>query len=214
MVQKIKSHNIYISKQYYIKRTKIMKKIAYNDLKMVETNLNFYDFDGFFSEERKILYIEFCDKINLVRYEENGLLKKAGLFEEEVNILLTIVEKLFGIINEDLCIIRKNNWRWILHKNISLELYSELDNNSIYNRFKGGILVKKNDYLIKMFNESAFKNNSFIQFIFVKSEIIISPTDHMDILIHARNIENIEDKINKIIMEFGDNKLFMKIKNQ
>jgi hypothetical protein len=192
----------------------MMKKIECNDLKKIETNLNFYDFDKFSSEEEKSLYIEFFDKSNLVRYDGNKLFKEKDTFEEEINTLLTIVEKIFGIISEDSCIIRKYAWRWIIHKNISLELYSELDNSFISNRFKGGILIKKNDDLVKMFNKSAFKNNSFIQFIFVKSEIIISPTDHMDILIQARNIKNIEEKIKKITKEFGDSKLFIKIKNQ
>lgn len=55
-----------------------------------------------------------------------------------------------------------------------------------------------------MFVESVLKYNSFIEIVFQNTQLIISPTDHMDIFIHSNNIVAFKNIVSSNVKEFCD----------
>jgi len=173
----------------------IMKKVSKNDLIAIEKELEYYDFEELSPEHQKQWLIRFKKSVNEVTYSDLQYGGDEVEYNKKEEILLKLLYELFMMFKGKYCIIKKYEERWVIDNKLSEKLYNVLKNQQITTRFAGGILVEKDSEVIKLFAESVFKYNSFIQYIFSDEKIVVSPSDHLDIFIASNNIKALECKI-------------------
>ena len=190
-----------------------MNTINRNTLEKLIREMSFYNFNDLNSNNNRKIVVKFQNKINSITYSDLQFNEGVEIFEYKKNIIIEFIKKVSRVINEENCILRKYNERWVVNQEESKELVSIIKSNGINNNFNGGLLVHKNDQLVKLFIESVLKYNSFIQIIFSKSQIIISPSDHMDIFLESKDINALKRVVADNINSFGNNVLMFETKN-
>jgi len=186
-----------------------MNIINAKELENIEGQLDFYNFDELSSLKKKQLMVKFNDEVRPVIYSDLQFDGNRKEYEDKEKILLLFLTNLFKKIDEISCIIKKYNEKWVVNNEISPELTNVLTEQLISNRFRGGICTVKDDLIIDLFIRSVFKYNSFVQFIFKENQIIISPSDHLDIFIDSGDIDNLESKILEVFSVCGQDNLVL-----
>lgn len=178
--------------------------IKYNDQEIVHflSDLNFYDFQHLCSMNGFNVKIEFSTHYECLTYNDLDYGSNIELFEQKQELILTLINFIFDLARDKDCLIKKYNECWILNKKKSKVLNKLLRKNNVKNKGTAGILICKTNYEIKLFVRSILKYNSFVQFIFLKEEIVISVTDHMDIFISFAN-ENFMQKLLRQLQQFN-----------
>ena len=194
-------------------RHKTLNTINRNTLEKLIREMSFYNFNDLNSNNNRKIVVKFQNKINSITYSDLQFNEGVEIFEYKKNIIIEFIKKVLRVINEENCILRKYNERWVVNQEESKELVSIIKSNGINNNFNGGLLVHKNDQLVKLFIESVLRYNSFIQIIFSKSQIIISPSDHMDIFFEGSDINELKRVIDENIKSFGNDVLILKTDN-
>lgn len=184
-----------------------MNQISAKQMDKIKKDMLFYNFNELNSNDNSKMVVKFHDNIDSVIYSDLQFYEGKEMFEYKKNILIEFIKKSLNKIAEDSCIIVKYNEKWVVNKEKSKELSEVLSNYSVRNNFNGGILIDKKSKIVELFIESVLKYNSFIEIVFGNSQLIISPTDHMDIFFQARNIAEFKNIIIDIINEFGENVL-------
>lgn len=99
--------------------------------------------------------------------------------------------------------IRNYGTDWIVDKELSLELYEQFNEQGILNNSKQLLSIKKDDRLISLLLDSIFQYNSFVQFIFKESGVIVSPSDHLDLFISGSKLLEVKDVLNNCLNNFS-----------
>lgn len=143
-------------------------------------DLKFYDFHRLTSH--------CCDDF-IVRYRKDDILRfgdaEAGRGSMnayscfEGNLLL-FLKRAFQKIPDGLCCIVKYEEKWVINPDLNSELAKALDSKRITDHCDG-IQCSKDHPVVSSFAKSCFRYNSFVQFVFPRTHLIITPTDHMDI---------------------------------
>jgi len=180
-----------------------MEKVSAKELKNIENYLRFYDFEELSSKQSRQLIIKFNNKVSPVTYSDLQFNGDKEEYENKEKILIEFLKKLFKQFGETHCVIRKYDEKWVVNKEILPKLTTALTRYSVSNTFNGGILLEKDEILVDSFISSVLRYNSFVQFIFKTDEIVVSPTDHLDIFIASKNIDGLERKILDNITVWG-----------
>lgn len=160
-----------------------MKTHSCTEVKHLKSEFPFYDFDNLAILGGTMYLIKAPDKYDGVRYGDMELGNcSASFYLELERILLDFLDGLFNAIQEEECIIIKYESQWVVRESETPELSLFLHTNGI-NDSVGGITADKHDTIVRAFTISSFRYNSFIQFLFPRSKIIITPTDHMDLFL-------------------------------
>lgn len=85
-------------------------------------------------------------------------------------------------IPDDQCYIVRYDDCWTANDSVMPDLHIALEHNNISNINKA-IVGKKCSKLVSIFVKSCLRYNSFIQIVFPRSQVIISPSDHLDVFI-------------------------------
>lgn len=159
--------------------------IKYNDKEVANicSKLNFYDFQQFCSIDGDNVKIEFSNHFEYLTYSDLNYGSNREIFERKQKLICELMNSIFRLVQDNNCFIIKYNERWIVNKRKSIRLYKILRKNNIKNKRSAAVSVEKYDYEIELFIRSVLKYNSFVQFIFLKDNMIISVTDHIDIFI-------------------------------
>lgn len=180
-----------------------MNKINRNQLEKIINEISFYNFEELSTNDNSKIVVKFQNNIDSTTYSDLQFYDGREIFDYKKNILIEFINKILASIDEKELIMRKYNEKWIINPEESKEVSDVLSSNAIKNNFNGGLLVHKNNKMVELFIESVLKYNSFIQLIFQKSKIIISPTDHMDIFFESDNINElkrvIDDNLNTFV---------------
>jgi len=170
--------------------------LSLNELKKIEKNLSFYDFKNL--DAKNQLLIKLSDEIDITRYDD---VQFGGSIENFIylsNVLKLIIMDLIQYLFQEPVILSKYQNNWIIDRNKNIELYKFLKLEKIRNNYSGALCINDN-IILKEFIDANFKFNSFVQFIFPNSKIIITPTDHLDIFIASSNIDETYNIICRII---------------
>ena len=184
-----------------------MKKVNANELISIEESLSSYDFEALSPKQQKSLLVRFKSEVSPVTYSDLQFGGSEEDYKNKEKILLKFIKELYDVLGENYCIVRKYNEKWVVNKDLSPELVTIMTEYSVTNKFNGGILVEKEEALVDLFIQSVLKYNSFVQFIFQADEIIISPTDHLDVFVNSKNLELLEDKVSEITSLWGKDML-------
>lgn len=106
------------------------------------------------------------------RYRKKRLLNKLSAF------IACIIDS----IPDDQCYIVRYDDCWTANDSVMPDLHIALEHNNISNINKA-IVGKKCSKLVSIFVKSCLRYNSFIQIVFPRSQVIISPSDHLDVFI-------------------------------
>lgn len=157
--------------------------------------MSFYDFNSFMCLNGEELIINLKNSLGNTRYcdvmyyKYNFAIRKEYAKREKV--LLMALLSIFKYYDERVSIINYED-EWIKNKKISFSLNKILLENSIG---KTDALQTNDLGLIEKICRSILKGNTSAFLVLEKSEIIIFPTDHMDVFIASRY------KIDKAIRE-------------
>lgn len=172
-----------------------MIKVNKRNLTIIEKELEFYDFKELSPKKQKQWLVRFKDSVDEITYSDLQFGGDENKYKEKEKILLELLHELFMSFEDEYCIIKNSEERWVMDTLLSDELKCILENNQILKGFTSAIFVKKNHRIVKLFAESVFRYNSFVQFIFRDERIVISPSDHLDIFIASDNLKVLEKKI-------------------
>lgn len=168
-------------------------------LEIMKFQFNFYDFKELKSKDDSDIIINFKDHIESTTYSDLQFYPtKSSIFKYKYKKYINLMNYIFYEIEDEYCIINKYNEKWVVDKELT-SLYSVLKTNQIHNSYSGGLKVYKKDKINEIFFESVLKYNSFIEFIFVDSRVIITPTDHMDVFFNTNNDRKMEVNLKKIV---------------
>lgn len=166
------------------------------DLSEIKNNKNpiILTFDGSYCELRSIDY-------------------KYGHDRDEIEIKELLLIRLFKSIicdfeEKEILIFNYGN-KWINDTKKAKQLNRLLKEKRINNNIRA-IEVEKEAFIVELLIKSCLKFNSFVDFVFEKSELIITLTDHMDMIIVYNNydiIEKVTEEVEKINKE-KENKIF------
>lgn len=186
---------------------------VYSCQEQLKKQLSFYDFDNcsvrFGSELCLALNnnfggIRYCD-VQLYHYKKDIINK----YYKCEKILLNILSGLFNYLNNAMYIINYSD-KWIKNKRISPQMNKLLIKNSINDKNKIFYINSSLDAL--SVSKSIFRYNTFAAFASIQKEIIITPTDHLDVFISSK--ENLQESCPDIFRYIVDkcNKYDMRVK--
>jgi len=159
--------------------------IFYNksELAVLETAMPFYDFEALSPSSGTSLVVKAPENQGVTRYgdveQKNGTFSQ---YRRRERSLLRFLHQLFTYIPEDDCLVRKYEEAWVVRETEAPELAAFLRKEGV-DRGVWAILAGKSDDLISRFVISALRYNSFIQLLFPATQLIITPTDHMDLFL-------------------------------
>jgi hypothetical protein len=188
-----------------------VNKVKNNQLENIKKEILFYNFDDLNSNDNSKIVVKFNEVIETVTYSDLQFNDERDIFEYQKNILIEFIKKILDKIDEESCIIIKYNEQWLINREETKELSDILFEYSIDNNFNGGIQADKNSKIVELFIESVFKYNSFIQIILKNSQVVISPSDHMDIFFQTNNILEFKNMIVDNIKLLGNNLLIFEV---
>ncbi len=182
-----------------------IEKINKSELEMTKLQFKYYDFKELESIGYSGLIIRFNkDRETTIYSDLHHYPEQEHIFNQKYGDYLRLIKHIFLTVEDKKCIVYRYNEKWVVNRELS-SLYSILKNSQIRNNYAGGLKIDKNGRISEMFLESIIKYNSFLEFLFVDSKMIVTPTDHMDVFLHTNNDETIENKLRKMIEScFGD----------
>ncbi len=166
------------------------------ETRRLKNSIPFYDFEHLAIRGGATYVIKAPGEYAHIRYGDIALGNcTAADYREPEELLLSFFAVLLDTIDERECTIVRYEPQWVVRASHSPELSSALERNGI-NNDTYGITVDRHDPMVKEFATSAFRYNSFIQFLFPGRGIIITPTDHMDLFIDlpasSSSVERVE----------------------
>lgn len=160
----------------------------------IATKLNFYNFDELECRDGYTYRIEH-NRTKTVTYSDLQLGEDKNLFVFQKTNLSCLLHELLHSIPDQRCIVKRYENKGVIDENLSKELTQTLKQFKCKHAI--GIVINKTNPIIDLFFDSVFMYNSFVQFIFSESQIIISHSDHMDIFISSKK-DRLQD-IQKIL---------------
>lgn len=143
-------------------------------------SLDFYDFHTFECRNGYDLRVFCCEKY----FPRFGDVKEGrsspDAYTDIEKQLLLFFNRAVRAVPAELIYIFKYEKRWVINPDLDSELKSVLDRMKITSNCNG-IQCSKTHPIVTSFAKSCFRYNSFVQFVFPKAHLIITPTDHMDI---------------------------------
>lgn|SRR5574337_575037 len=185
-----------------IKHHRSIKKEEKN-LKALGNELAFYDFKTLSPNNDYQFIVQFTDNIEVTTYSDIEYSGNEFDFTYQMETLKCFINQLFKYLPEDYCLIRNYGTDWIVDKELSLELYEHFNEQGILNNSKQLLSIKKDDRLISLLLDSIFQYNSFVQFIFKESGVIVSPSDHLDLFISGNKLSEVRDILNNCLNNFS-----------
>lgn len=184
-----------------------MEKVNIKQLRTIENKMTFYDFNDLSTRKESQLLVRFKKEVNATTYSDIQFNGNEKHFYSQKQELKTFILKLFNSFTDEDCVIRKYEVDWIIDKTLSSELFECFIMLGIQNSSNEAICVKKNDEIINLLLESVFRYNSFIQFLFEKAEVVVSPSDHLDVFIASNNPARMKSKITKCLKSLDEENL-------
>lgn len=182
-----------------------MIKLSIKELNEIKKDFTFYDFINHNSTNGQIL-IKFNDNVDVTRFDDIQLGGLSENFIKQANILKGIVLDLIDYLSTGTIVITKYQYKWIMNKSKSPALAEIFHTKGLRANFSGAISVNEKK-ILEDFTYSNFKYNSFTHFLIPNANVMITPTDHLDLFIAASNIENTLNIVRKIIDENGNDKV-------
>ena len=180
-----------------------MKKINNTQIQELQEQLIFYDINNLCTKSNKELIVKFSKEVDEVTYSDLALSGNIDNYNLKRYLVTNIINSIAKVFSDEMCIIIKYNKNWVVNKKKSKKLYRFLNKNNIKDRFTKAIVIDKNAEIVDMLIESVLKYNSFIQFVFKKSQVSIIPTDHMDIFVKYEN-DSIIEKIKHEVIQYNN----------
>lgn len=186
-------------------RTKIndsIESIENFECKKILSNLRFYDFQAMNS----IIGIDL-----VVRYKCPDLLRFGDItigncslesYEKVEEQLMTFFVKLVRAIPDEICYVTKYDEKWVVDNKLCAPLANLLASKRITNAYNA-IRAGKNSNIIELFARSCFRYNSFVQFVFPETQLIISPTDHLDIFCSSPSGKKLRELLTEVLSTCG-----------
>lgn len=186
-----------------------MKKLDSHKLLEIMRSMKFYNFDEMCTSNAEEIVVKFADKEDVVTYSDLNFDGSLNIFEQQKRIIIQFVKLFLLSSNEETCVLKKYSSRWVKDPKLTKGLYDSLHHASIRSNYSGGIVVGTNSKELEWFIESVLKYNSFIQIILIEAQIIITPTDHMDVFFESIDLASIEKAIlNCNCTSTGDKNVF------
>lgn len=169
-----------------VPKTKTSKKafspVGEEEYRNLISKLTFYDFDA----------LDVVDGVNLVvSFKQSDIPRFCDVVEgyctlsaysKYENKLSAFIACIIDSIPDDQCYIVRYDDCWTANDSVMPDLHIALEHNNISNINKA-IVGKKCSKLVSIFVKSCLRYNSFIQIVFPRSQVIISPSDHLDVFI-------------------------------
>ncbi|MGX7243631.1 hypothetical protein ACWOC1_02140 [Enterococcus quebecensis] len=174
-----------------------MKKITEEKFSYLKKKFAFYDFAELSCNSGKEYIVEFINHRDITTFSDLQYGGSESQFNQSEKILVTFLLDFLKKLNEKSVFILNYENEWVVNRGLSNNLYKVLKKEQICHS-DIGIETDIENKLVKYFIDSVFKYNSFVSFIFEENEIIITPTDHMDIFI-CSNGESSFAQINALI---------------
>lgn len=184
-----------------------MKKVSLKQLKIIEDKLNFYSFENLSTKNGLQLLIQFTEGTDVIIYSDLQFDGNEQLFLSQRKELQEFILQLFDVFIDDYCLIRKYETDWIVDEALSKELEDFFLKRGIQNNSDESFYVKKDNKIIPLLLDAAFRYNSFVQFIFEKEEVVVSPSDHLVVFIGSSDLNKIQSKIAKCFDNVGGGSL-------
>lgn len=169
------------------------------EAKYLKGRFPFYDFDDLAIIGGTTYVIKAPDEYDYIRYGdiELGNCSVADYHKLE-GILLDFFSILLDVIEERECTIIRYEPKWVIRASESPELSLMLNQNGI-NDDVYGITVDKDDAMVKEFVTSSFRYNSFVQVLFPRRKVIITPTDHMDLFLDIPASNSVINQVDLVL---------------
>ncbi|MGL5042980.1 MAG: hypothetical protein ACRC6X_07805 [Culicoidibacterales bacterium] len=174
-----------------------MRELNAFEIQKMKNELQFYDFYNLDIVKGAKYTITLSLESPATTFSDLEFKGERKEFAEQFRILMCFIQDLLILIDEESCVIMKYNENWFENKMQSTDgrwLFDNLLESEVE-----GITVSKEEKIVKLLIQSVLYYNSFILIVFVKSRIIIAPTDHMDIFIFIENSIKYESKIDGLI---------------
>lgn len=182
-------------------------KISPIEIKNIKKQLDFYNFKEFRAVNKGFL-IHFRKGVDIIRYADIELGGKQDTYIAQreclTHVMLVFFEK---FLTNEIYII-KHNSKWLLHREIDPLLDSMMKKENIPNSFRGGITEHRVN-ILKAFIFANFEGNTLTSFILLNSNIIVIPTDHMDIFVFARERTPVKITLKNILSEMHNSDMTM-----
>lgn len=184
-----------------------MKKISLEQLRTIEDKLNFYNFESLSTKNGSQLLIQFTEGTDVITYSDLQFGGSEQLSLSQKKELQEFILRLFDVFIDDYCLIRKYETDWIVDEALSKELADFFLKRGVQNNSDESFYVKKDDKIIPLLLDAAFRYNSFVQFIFEKEEVVVSPSDHLVVFIVSSDLNKMQSKIAKCFDNVGGGSL-------
>lgn len=175
-----------------------------NQLKKLSEHFKFYDFKNLSPNNEYQFIVEFTYSIDVTTYSDIKYSSNDLDFIYQMKIMKKFINRLFHVLPDSYCMVRKYEKDWVVDRNLAEELSEYLSDHSVKNNFDQLLFLKKDDKAIDLLIDSVFKYNSFIQFIFEDSAIVVSPSDHLDVFISGENLSDLNKTICKCLSIFSE----------
>lgn len=119
-------------------------------------------------------------------------------YEKLETVIMSFFIKGVQLLSEQICYIIKYDKSWVVDKRLCVSLATLLSNKQITDAYSG-ICVEKESKVIELFAKSCFRYNSFVQFAFPETQLIITPTDHLDIFFSSPAKQELRELLTKTI---------------
>lgn len=167
-------------------KTKTSKTAFYpvdnEEFESLISKLKFYDFDT----------LDVVDGVNLaVSFKQSEIPRFCDVVEgfchlsaysEFENKLSSFITYAIDLIPEEQCYIVRYGDSWVVNEAAMPDLHIALERNNVTDVYKA-IVGEKYSEIVSAFVKSCLRYNSFIQIVFPQSQVVISPSDHLDVFI-------------------------------
>lgn len=173
-------------------------KLGNSDCLKFLASLDFYDFHTFECRSGHNLRV-FCCKNYLPRFGDvkAGRSSPAAYINIEKQLLLFFNRAVQAVPAEWIYILKYEK-RWVINPDLDSELKSVLNRMKITSSCNG-IQCSKTHPIVTAFAKACFRYNSFVQFVFPKAHLIITPTDHMDIFFSCDGESQVLSELNGML---------------
>lgn len=174
------------------------KPVENCELEKLHSILSFYDFQAMNSVAGNDVVVQ-CRRPKL-RFGDVAIGNcSLETYEKVESVLMSFFIKAVQNVSERMCYIMKYDESWMVDDKLCASLATLLGSKRITNT-DSCIFVEKVSNMIDLFAKSCFRYNSFVQFIFPETPLILTPTDHLDIFFSSPSKEKLYELLTETFL--------------
>ncbi|MDE6059240.1 MAG: hypothetical protein K2G44_04280 [Clostridia bacterium] len=184
----------------------MISKVSEVEKNSIIERLSFFDFDNLecptgekivVSIQEGIVNVRYID-LNYTTFEKSSFIQ----YKKNEQTLQKFIKMLMGFLQSNSRFVFKYDEKWVKNGRLSKKLYRLFVQKGISDN--DNVLCIKDKKIVSDITNANFRNNTLSYFVFLEDEIIIVPTDHMDIFIFGKTekMRDIREYLKKNLYQF------------